>query len=97
LVATRKPISVDVIFAGSIAKEIFGEEHMVVLLEQGEATLEGLVDKLDKKQEGKISQILHSPNISILLNGQDIEFLKDKNPILHEGDRIAIIPLVAGG
>lgn len=80
-----------------VAREIFGEEHIVVLLRQREATFRGLIDKLDKKQKGKISQILCDPNISVLLNGQDIEFLENKNPILCEGDRIALIPLVAGG
>lgn len=37
------------------------------------------------------------PNVSILVNGRDIDFLKGLKTELQEGDIVVLIPPVAGG
>jgi molybdopterin synthase sulfur carrier subunit len=37
------------------------------------------------------------PNVSILVNGRDMDFLKGLKTELHEGDIVVLIPPVAGG
>jgi sulfur-carrier protein len=37
------------------------------------------------------------PNVSILVNGRDMDFLNGLKTELHEGDIVVLIPPVAGG
>jgi molybdopterin converting factor small subunit len=90
-------ISVNLLLLDRAVRELLGKETLVVKLQNNEATVNGLVKKLDKKLQGKISKAISRPTISILVNGQDIEFLGGNQTRLVDGDRIAIIPLVAGG
>jgi|MudIll2142460700_1097286.scaffolds.fasta_scaffold2509618_2 molybdopterin converting factor small subunit len=37
------------------------------------------------------------PSVRIMVNGQDIEFLRGMATLLQEGDTVLILPMVAGG
>jgi len=92
-------INVNVVILDWTVRKLLGKENMSVELKEGEATVKGLIERLDKKYEGKLWETISKSNlnISILVNGRDIEFLRGMNAFLSDGDRVAIIPLVAGG
>ena len=90
-------LKVNILFMVKAAKEILGKKDVTILLQENEATIQGVIEKLDREHEGKLSEAMSKPNMSILLNGRDIEFLGGFKTRLHNGDKIVIIPLVAGG
>ncbi|MCD6465495.1 MoaD/ThiS family protein [Candidatus Bathyarchaeota archaeon] len=61
------------------------------------ATIRDLLREIAAKYDGRILNVISKPNISILLNGQYIEFLKGVNANLSDGDRVAVISIAAGG
>lgn len=77
-------------------RDVLGKD-LTVELEEG-ATIKDLVQKIDLAYGGALSKSLKlDKQISILLNGQDIEHLGGFNAKLADGNRVIIIPLVAGG
>jgi MoaD family protein len=92
-------INVNVVILDWTVRKLLGKENMSVELKEGEATVKGLIERLDKEYEGKLWETISKSNlnISILVNGRDIEFLRGMNAYFSDGDRVAIIPLVAGG
>lgn len=92
-------VNVNVVILDWTVRKLLGKENMSVELKEGEATVKGLIERLDKEYEGKLWETISKSNlnISILVNGRDIEFLRGMNAYLSDGDRVAIIPLVAGG
>lgn len=92
----RKTIHVKLIVLYKALKEILGKD-MTIELAEG-VTLRDLIQKLDSIYNGAITRSLKlDKQISILLNGQDIEHLGGLDARLADGDRVAFIPLVAGG
>jgi len=80
-------------------RKLLGKDTITIKLQESEATIKGLIERLDKEYEGKLWETISKSNMNIyiLLNGRDIEFLRGINAHLSNGDRVAIIPLVAGG
>jgi molybdopterin converting factor small subunit len=90
-------IEVNVLVLDSNMRELLGKNKVLVTLQEKEATIEGLIKKLAIENEKKVYKILSKLNTSVLVNGQDIDFLQGINTKLSVGDRVAIIPLAAGG
>jgi len=90
-------IGIDLLLLDWNIKELLGKDKMVVNLRGSEATIRGLIKKLDEEYGGKVWEAISRPNIFIFVNGQDIEFLRGIDTILSDGDRVAIMPLAAGG
>jgi molybdopterin converting factor small subunit len=90
-------ISVVVLPLERTIRELLGKDEMVIKLSKSKATVAGLITMLDKKCGGKIGEAILKSKASILINGQDFEFLGGMNTRLANGDRVIIIPLVAGG
>jgi MoaD family protein len=86
------------VFYNELVK-ILGKNEIIVELQENEATISGLLQKLSKKYGDEILRILKKSHseISILINGQDIEHLGGASAKLSDDDKIVIIPLVAGG
>lgn len=78
-------------------RRILGEKNMVFNLSEDEATIKKLIEKMAAKYGGEVLKILSNPGVSILLNGQYLEFLGGESAKLSDGDRIAIIPPIVGG
>lgn len=74
-----------------------GEKEITIELDESEATVGCLLRKAAMQYGDKIAKTMLKPETSILLNGRNIEFLGGLNAKLSEGDRVAIMPLVAGG
>jgi MoaD family protein len=84
-------------------KKIIGKGEVEVSIPQG-STVESLLSWMVKTWGERLSSYLaHTegagllPHIRIMVNGQDIGFLKGMETELQEGDEILILPLVAGG
>ncbi|MEM2341676.1 MAG: MoaD/ThiS family protein [Candidatus Bathyarchaeia archaeon] len=91
-------IKVTLIILDESLRKIISEKEIKVELSEDKATIEGLISDVAMKYGGFILEVLSKPaKNSILLNGQDIEFLGYFNAKLSDGDRVAIIPLVSGG
>lgn len=92
-------INVNLVILDSTIRKLLCSENMTIELQESEATIRGLIERLDEKCERKLWETISKSNlnISILVNGRDIEFLQGVNAQLSNGDRVAIIPLVAGG
>jgi MoaD family protein len=90
-------VSVDVLILDGNIRKLLGKDKMAAKLRRSEATVGGLIRKLDKEHQGKVKEAISKPNVFILVNGQDMEFLSNMNTELSDGDRVVIIPLVAGG
>ncbi|MEM3770063.1 MAG: MoaD/ThiS family protein [Candidatus Bathyarchaeia archaeon] len=89
-------IRVKLIVLHKALKEILNKDLTIELAEG--ATIRDLIQRLDLVYKGAVSEILRiDKQVSILLNGQDIEHLGSLNKKLADGDCIAFIPLVAGG
>ena len=78
-------------------KRILGGKNLVFEISENEATVKKLIERIVAKHGDKVRKILSKSDVSILLNGQYLEFLGGENAKLSDGDRIAIIPPIAGG
>jgi sulfur-carrier protein len=67
----------------------------------GPDTIIGLVDQLDRQYPGIRERFVEDGKIrgyiNILVNEDDIRYLKAENTIVHDGDEVIIIPAIAGG
>lgn len=91
-------IKVTLVILDENLRKIIGEKEITVELSEDKATIGGLISDIAMKYGRLILELLSKPaKSSILLNGQDIEFLGYFNAKLSDGDRVAIIPLVSGG
>jgi len=77
--------------------EKMGKKEIMLEIPKDKATIRDLLREIAAKYDGRILNVISKPNISILLNGQYIEFLKGVNANLSDGDRVAVISIAAGG
>ena len=66
------------------------------------ATIAGLLESLDQKYPGLKGEILNEEGqlrgfVNIYLNDEDVRYLGRLETKLSDGDRVAILPAVAGG
>ncbi|MBS7654191.1 MAG: MoaD/ThiS family protein [Candidatus Bathyarchaeia archaeon] len=85
-----------VLIEGSL-RRILGEKEVLFEISENRATIKGLLEEIAAKYGDKTLEVLLKPEISILLNGQYVEFLGGGDAKLSDGDRVAIIPSIAGG
>jgi molybdopterin synthase sulfur carrier subunit len=61
----------------------------------------GLVRQLDHQYPGLLEKLVEDGKIrgyiNILVNEDDIRYLKAEDTIVHDGDEVIIIPAIAGG
>ena len=65
-------------------------------------TLSGLIDDLDAKHSGLKGRLLTPEGglhrfVNIYVNDEDVRFLGSLDAPVHDGDRVTILPAVAGG
>jgi molybdopterin synthase sulfur carrier subunit len=83
-------------------REITGESEIELELHPGDC-IEKLMENLELKYGKDFKEATTGftasgiPNVSILVNGRDIYFLKGPGTELKEGDVVVLIPPVAGG
>jgi len=90
-------IRVNLIILDENLRRIVGEKEITFKLSENEATIEGLIREAAKRYGNTILETFFKPGNFILLNGQNIEFLGGINAKLSDGDRVSIMPLIAGG
>lgn len=78
-------------------KELVREGKIDIELQESNATVRSLIEKLDKEFSGRIADAVSKSTLFIIVNGQDIEFLGGQDTKLSDEDRIALTPIVAGG
>lgn len=69
----------------------------MIELSENKATVGKLIEKIAAEYGSEVLKALLRPGVSVLLNGQYIELLGGESTRVSEGDRIAIIPPIAGG
>lgn len=68
-----------------------------------ECTVNNLIAQLDTKFHGQLGKILYkkdgqqSDTVRVFLNGRDVRFLDQPDPLLKDGDIILFLPVLAGG
>ena len=84
-------------------KEIVGQEEIDIPVPQG-STVNSLIELMAQRWGEELSAHLSAPrhdqplpHARILVNGQDIAFLKGIATILREGDEVLMLSLVGGG
>jgi MoaD family protein len=90
-------IRVKLILLDDNLRSILGVKETLFEMSEDEATIKGLIKKIAEAYGDKALRIILKPETSILLNGQYVEFLGGVDAKLSDGDRVAIIPLIAGG
>lgn len=80
-----------------IIRELIEKEELILEFDRQEVTVKDLIDELDKKYSISLRDEMEKHNVSIMINGYEMEFLKGFNTKLHNGDRVSFIPPVAGG
>ena len=90
-------IRVNLVILDENLRKIIGNKEIAFELSEDEATIEGLIMEAVKRYGCTILETFFKPGNSILLNGQNIEFLGGIKAKLSDGDRVAIMPLIAGG
>jgi sulfur-carrier protein len=64
-------------------------------------TVMGLVEQLDRRYPGLRAKLAEDGKIrgyvNVLVNEDDIRFLKDEDTMVRDGDEVIIIPAIAGG
>lgn len=91
----RAVIRVKIILLDEILRKKIAEKEIVFEIPEG-STIRDLLERAEKRY-GEVFKEALRPEVSIMLNGQNIEFLGGFNAKLTDGDRIAIMPIVAGG
>jgi molybdopterin synthase sulfur carrier subunit len=66
------------------------------------ATLKGALDDLEKRHPGFKERIMNEkgalrPYINVFHNDEDVRFGDGLNTALKDGDKLAIVPAIAGG
>jgi MoaD family protein len=90
-------IRVKLILLDDNLRSILGVKETLFEMSEDEATIKELIKKIAETYGDKALRIILKPETSILLNGQYVEFLGGVDAKLSDGDRVAIIPLIAGG
>lgn len=90
-------IKVKLVLIEGNLRSILGEKEVLFEISENRATIKGLLEEIAAKYGDKALKVLLKPEISILLNGQYVEFLGGTNAKLSDGDRVAIIPSITGG
>lgn len=90
-------IRVKLILLEDNLRRILGVKEALFEISEDEATIKGLLKKIAETYGDKALKIILKPETSILLNGQYVEFLGGADAKLSDGDRVAIIPSIAGG
>jgi molybdopterin synthase sulfur carrier subunit len=83
-------------------KEYTGKKREFQIPESSVRTVLDLVEQLDKLFPGIKERILDDQDVTrqyvnIFVNGEDIRFSEKENTKLKEGDKVHILPSVAGG
>lgn len=66
------------------------------------ATLRTALDDLDRRHPGMKDRLLNEkgnlrPYINVFLNDEDVRFIDGLDTALKAGDKLAIVPAIAGG
>lgn len=77
-------------------RQIVGEREVILELHEN-STIKDLLDLLIAKFGTRVLDILVRPELRIMLNGRDIGSLGDEDIKLSDGDRVAIVRVIAGG
>ena len=84
-------------------KKIIGQREIEVSIPE-ESSLEALLSRMVKTWGEELSSYLFEPggtrlrsHIRLMVNGQDIGFLKGMETLLGDGDEVLILPPVSGG
>ncbi|MEM1607352.1 MAG: MoaD/ThiS family protein [Candidatus Bathyarchaeia archaeon] len=88
-------IRVKIILLDEVLRKRISEKEVVFELPEG-STIKDLLESAEKLY-GEAFKDAFRPEVSIMLNGQNIEFLGGFNAKVADGDRVAIVPIVAGG
>jgi MoaD family protein len=91
-------MSVEVRVPTVLRKHTGGER----VVEVDGATIAGLIESLDQRFPGMKGELLGDDGqirqfVNIYLNDEDIRYLERLDTQLSDGDRVAILPAVAGG
>ena len=67
----------------------------------GAISIEDVIDSLEREHPGIKDRLVENGEIrkylNIFLNDEDIKFMKDEDIRLGDGDRLFIVPSIAGG
>ena len=84
-------------------KKIIGQREIEVSIPE-ESSVEALLSRMVKTWGEELSVYLFEPestrllsHIRLMVNGQDIGFLKGMETLLGDGDEVLILPPVSGG
>ena len=66
------------------------------------ASIRDVIENLDRAHKGVRDQILDDSGsirrfINLFLNGEDVRYLKGPDTSVQSGDKISIVPAIAGG
>ena len=91
-------MSVEVRVPTVLRKHTRGER----VVEVDGSTIAGLIESLDQRFPGMKGELLGEDGqirqfVNIYLNDEDIRYLERLDTQLSDGDRVAILPAVAGG
>lgn len=88
-------VRVKLILLDENLRKSVSEKEVVFELPE-ESTIRDLLEKALERY-GEAFKNAFRPDVYIMLNGQNIEFLGGLNAKLADGDRVAVVPIVAGG
>jgi len=84
-------------------KKILGQRELEVSLREG-STVKDLISWMIQTWGDPLSlQLFHPgtdrllPQIRLMVNGRDIQFLKGVDTVLCDGDEFSILPILTGG
>jgi MoaD family protein len=81
----------------SVLREVVGRETLMLRLRQ-DATIETMLDRLFTVYGDRLrKKLLKETNWVIMLNDRNIQFLKNRETPLSDGDRIRILSPLSGG
>lgn len=74
----------------------FSESSILKIELKDRSTIGDLIDELESKHKG-FKELALKSSVTISINGFEINFLKQFETKLSEGDTVAFLPLYAGG
>jgi molybdopterin synthase sulfur carrier subunit len=84
-------------------KKILGQREFEVSIQEG-STVKDLLSWMIQTWGDKLSPHLFHPGsdrllpqIRLLVNGRDIQFLNGLETVLHDGDEFSMLPILTGG